>query len=47
MRNQETQWLRVSEDTLEDVNFLKKIIKNSQSGVFLFIFVEQLTPTPL
>jgi len=25
----------------------KKIMKNSQSGVFLFIFVEQLTPTPL
>jgi len=36
--NQETQWLRVSEDTLEDVNFLKKNNEKLPIGSF-FVYI--------
>jgi hypothetical protein len=37
MKNQETQWLRVSEDTLEDVNFKKNNEKLPIGSFFVYI----------
>ena len=38
MKHQWTQWLRVSEDTLEDVNFLKKNNEKLPIGSF-FVYI--------
>ena len=38
MKNQWNQWLRVSEDTLEDVNFLKKNNEKLPIGSF-FVYI--------